>query len=144
MNSIWVCKYFRSRSRRRAKWGLEDNIVWYGQEKKKLWVIIAICLLSLRLFLTHHRIFDSQKNKERYIFMTKCCRSSFNHYITKSMLKETLQGEINPKRQLEKEFSASNFCWLVNILWRNKCRRKYSDMKPASLILFRKHRKNSK
>ena len=37
----------RSRS---AKCGLEDYTAWYGQEKKKLWVNIAVCLgLSLSL-----------------------------------------------------------------------------------------------
>ena len=34
------------RFRRSAKWGLEDNIAYYGQEKK-LSVNIEICLVSL-------------------------------------------------------------------------------------------------
>ena len=38
---------------RSAKWGLEDNTLCYGQEKK-LWVNIAICLsLSLSPSVSH-------------------------------------------------------------------------------------------
>ena len=38
----------RPRSIRSAKWGLEDNIAWYGEEKK-LWVNMAV---SIRLILS--------------------------------------------------------------------------------------------
>ena len=50
------------RSRRSAKWSLENNTVCYCQEK--LWVIIAIYLcLPPSVCPTHHRSFDSKKNK---------------------------------------------------------------------------------
>ena len=39
--SGWVPPLRRSRSRS-AKWGLDDNTAWYGQEK--LWVNITVCL----------------------------------------------------------------------------------------------------
>ena len=39
----------RSRS---AKWNIEDNTACYGQEKK-LWVNIAICLVSFRPSVSH-------------------------------------------------------------------------------------------
>ena len=49
----WV---HRPRNRRSAKWDLRNNTVWYDQEKKKLWIYIAVCLHltpSFRLSLSH-------------------------------------------------------------------------------------------
>ena len=42
------------RKRRSAKWGLEDNTACYGQEKKKLWVSMPVCLhVPLSLSVSH-------------------------------------------------------------------------------------------
>ena len=67
---------------RSAMWGLEDNTACYGQEKKKLWVNIAIRHVSL--CLTHHRSSNPLwKNKKIYIYIyiTKCCGHSSSMYI---------------------------------------------------------------
>ena len=73
------------KSRRSATWGLENSTAGYGQEKKKLWVNIAVCLylpisvclsVCLSLSLSLSRIFNSKKNKESYICINKCCGSS--------------------------------------------------------------------
>ena len=34
----------RSPRSRSAKWGIEDNTAWYGQEKKKLGVNTVVCI----------------------------------------------------------------------------------------------------
>ena len=74
-------EYPQPRSRKSAKLvGFEDNTAWYGQEKK-LWVNMSSLYLSPSIHpsLTHHRSFDSKKNKENYIFIKKCCSSSIHH-----------------------------------------------------------------
>ena len=64
----------RSRS---AKWGSDDNIACYSQEKKKLWVNIVICLVS-RLTLTLQNLQSLSRIKcESYILIKKYCPASF-------------------------------------------------------------------
>ena len=73
----------RRRSRRRAKWDLEDNTVWDGQEKKKLWVNMAICnCLPSSVCLSHAtEALTPLENKECYIFITECYYSIIHHFF---------------------------------------------------------------
>ena len=74
--------YPRPRSRRSAKWGLEDNTACYGQEEK-LWVNIAACLLGIvRLSHTTEASTPYERIKRRIYLIIKSCGSSFNRYIT--------------------------------------------------------------
>ena len=53
------------------------NTARHGQEKN-LWVNKPVCLcLPLYVSLTHHKSVNPFEKCERYIFITKCCRSSF-------------------------------------------------------------------
>ena len=86
--SGWV---LRLRSRRSAKWGIENNTAWYDQEKK-LWVSIAVCLVFLRpsIYHTSQKLWLQEKDN---ILIKKSCGYSFiSHYgyiilmgITKKM-----------------------------------------------------------
>ena len=84
-------------SRRSTKWDLKGNTACFGQEKKKLWVNMAICLslsLSLSFSHTHHRSFDYKKNKESFIFIKNCSGSSFFPHLS---IQQMIQLEIKMK-----------------------------------------------
>ena len=50
-------EHLRPRSRRVANWGLENNLAYYGQQKKNLWVTIAVCFqLPFPVSLTPHKL----------------------------------------------------------------------------------------
>ena len=70
------------RCRRSAKWVLEDDTAWYGQEKK--WVNIAVCPY-LQSSLTQHRNINPFENNvlEIHIFIKNCVRSfiDIRHYL---------------------------------------------------------------
>ena len=60
-------------------WGLEDNTVCYGEEKKKLWVHIAICCcLTSSDSYAQQRFVSIRKNKKAYIFLQR--NVVFNRY----------------------------------------------------------------
>ena len=72
----------RPRSRRSAKWGLEDNTACYGQEKNKISVSIAICLVRLSLTpLKLQLLFENKvRNLYSYSVMVILPPCVFPHY----------------------------------------------------------------
>ena len=75
----------RSRS---IKWSIEDNTAWYGQEKKKLWVNIAVSLcLPVSVSLPPQKIWPFLREIKRYIYITKCCGFFLHHGYTTLALK---------------------------------------------------------
>ena len=81
LESVTGAADIRLRSRS-ANWSLEDNTACYGRDK--LWVNMADCVpLSPPICLSHtYKSFDSKKNKESNISITRCCGLITLCYIT--------------------------------------------------------------